>query len=51
MTETDWGSEFLTYKIELQNRAMQNDITLWVINSKMFIEILLSSYQFDFVKY
>ena len=36
--------EFSGYKIELQDRVTLNDITLWVINSKMFIEILLSSY-------
>ena len=39
-----WGSEFSSYKIELQNRVTQNDATLRVTNSKMFIEILLSSY-------
>ena len=30
--------------LELQNRVTQNDVTLWVTNSKFFIEILLSSY-------
>ena len=39
-----WGSEFSNYKIDLQNRFTQNDVTLWVTNSKMFIEILLLSY-------
>ena len=37
-------SEFSSYEIELQNGVLQNDVTLWVINSKIFIEILLSSY-------
>ena len=37
------GSEFSSYEIELRNRVMQNDVTLRVTNSKMFIEILLSS--------
>ena len=36
--------EFSSYEIELRNRVMQNDITLRVTNSKIFIEILLSSY-------
>ena len=30
-----WGSEFSSYEIELQNRVMQDDITLWVTNSKV----------------
>ena len=30
--------------LELQNRVMQNDVTLRVINSKLLIEIVLSSY-------
>ena len=38
------GSEFSSYETELQNRVTQNDVTLRVTNSKMFIEILLSSY-------
>ena len=33
------GSEFLSYKIELGNRVMQNDVTLRVTNSEIFIEI------------
>ena len=37
------ASEFSSYKIELRNRVTQNDVTLWVTNSKTFIEILLSS--------
>ena len=45
------GSEFSSYKIELRNRVTQNDVILRVTNSKMFIEILLSSYQLDFVKH
>ena len=28
------GTEFSSYKIELQNRVMQNDVTLRVTNSK-----------------
>ena len=39
-----WGSEFSSYQIELRNRVTQNDVTLPVTNSKMFIEILFSSY-------
>ena len=38
------GSEFFSYEIELRNRVTQNDVTLRVTNSKIFIEILLSSY-------
>ena len=38
------GTEFSSYKIELQNRVMQNDVTLRVTNSKIFIEIIFSSY-------
>ena len=38
------GSEFLSYEIELQNQVTQNDVILRVTNSKIFIEILLSSY-------
>ena len=30
--------------LELRNRVVQNDVTLWVTNSKRFIEILFSSY-------
>ena len=30
--------------LELQNRVTQNDVTLRVNNSNIFIEILLSSY-------
>ena len=37
------GSEFSSYEIELQNQVTQNDVTLRVTNSKIFIEILLSS--------
>ena len=39
-----WGSEISSYKIDLQYRFTQNDVTIWVTNSKMFIEILLLSY-------
>ena len=45
------GAEFSGYEIKLRNRVRQNDVTLRVTNSKMFIEILLSSYQLDFIKY
>ena len=38
------GSEFSSYEIELRNRVTQNDVTLQVTNSKIFIEILPSSY-------
>ena len=38
------GSEFSSYEIELRNPVTQNDVTLRVANSKIFIEILLSSY-------
>ena len=50
-TDEDRGSEFSSYKIELRNRVTQNDVTLRVTNPKIFIEILLSSYLLDFVKY
>ena len=43
-----WGSEFLSCEIELRNRVTQNDVTLWVTNSKFLKEI--SSYQLDFIK-
>ena len=33
------GSEVLSYKTELQNQVTQNDVTLRVTNSKVFIEI------------
>ena len=46
-----WGLEFSSYEIELQNPVTQNDVPLQVTNSKVFIEILLSSYLLDFVKY
>ena len=39
-----WGSEFSSYEIELPNGVTQNDVTFRVTNSKIFIEILLSSY-------
>ena len=38
------GSGFWSYEIELRNRVAQNDVTLWVSNSEIFIEILLSTY-------
>ena len=38
------GSEFSSYEIKLQNRVTQNDVTLRVINSEIFTEILISSY-------
>ena len=37
-------SEFSSYEIELWNRVTENDVTLWVTNSKILIEILLLSY-------
>ena len=46
-----WGLEFSSYEIELRNWVTQNDAPLRVTNSKVFIEILLSSYLLDFVKY
>ena len=45
------GSEFWSYEVDLRNPVMQNDVTLRVTNSKIFIEILLSSYLLDFIKY
>ena len=39
-----WGSGFSSYEIELRNRVTQNDVTLRVTNSKVFIESLLSNY-------
>ena len=45
------GSEFSSYEIELRNRVTQNDVTLRVTDMKIFIEILLSSYLLDFMKY
>ena len=38
------GSRFSSYKIELQNRVTQSDVTLRVTNSKIFLETVLSSY-------
>ena len=38
------GLEFSSYEIELRNRVAQNEVTLRVTDSKIFIEILLSSY-------
>ena len=37
------GSEFSSYELELRNRVTQNDVALRVTNSKIVIEILLSS--------
>ena len=45
------GSEFSSYEIELQKRVSQNEVTFQVTNSKIFIEILLSTYLLDFIKY
>ena len=42
--DQEGGSEFMSYKIELRIRATQNDVTLRVTNSRMFTEIILSSY-------
>ena len=41
---TEGGSELSSYEIEWRNRVTQNDITLRVTNTEIFIEILLSSY-------
>ena len=38
------SSEFSNHETELQNRITQNEVTLPVTNSKIFAEILLSSY-------
>ena len=38
------GLEFSSYEIELPNRVTQNDVTLGVTNSKIFIGILILSY-------
>ena len=35
---------FIEYGIELRNQVTQNDITLRVTESEIFIEILLSRY-------
>ena len=40
----DPSLEFSSYKIELQNRVTQNDVTFWVTISKSFIKILILSY-------
>ena len=37
-------SKFSSYEIELPNRDTQNDITLQVTNSEIFLDILLLSY-------
>ena len=37
-------SEITSCKIEIRNRVTQNDATLPVTNSKIFIEIILLSY-------
>ena len=34
------GLELSSYKIELRNRVTQNDVTLRVTDSKIFIEVL-----------
>ena len=45
-------SVFMRFGIlELQNGVTRNDVTLRVINSKIFIEILLLSFWIDFVKH
>ena len=38
------GSESSSYEIKLRNRVTQNDVTLRVTNSEIFIEIVHSSY-------
>ena len=47
------GTEFSSYKIELQNRVMQNDVTLRVTNSKsknkkLHFELLTRRFNFYF---
>ena len=37
--------------LELRNRVSQNQVTFQVTNSKIFIEIPLSTYLLDFIKY
>ena len=51
LTEKVWGLEFSSYEIVLRNRVTQNSVTLWVTSWKIFTEILLSSYELDFIKY
>ena len=45
------GSELSSYELELRNQITQNDVTLRVTNSKIFVEIHVSSYQLEFIKY
>ena len=47
------GTEFSSYKIEFQNRVMQNDVTLRVTNSKIkyrnsSFELLTQRFNFYF---
>ena len=51
MAASERGSEFSSYEIELRNRNTQNDITLRVANSNIFMEILLSSNSINVIKY
>ena len=37
------GSEFSSYKNELKNLVMQNNVTLRITNSNRFMEVFLSS--------
>ena len=45
------GLEFSSYEVELGNRVTNIDVSLRVTNSEIFIEILISSYKLDFIKY
>ena len=44
ITEKARGSEFSSYRIELRNRVTQNNVTLRVTNSNIFLEILSLSH-------
>ena len=48
-----FSSWFLALKKTIQQRVAKSnfDVALRVTNSKSFIEVLFSSYKFDFVKY
>ena len=39
-----WGSKFPSYETELRNWVTQNNVTIGVTNSKIFVEVLLLSY-------
>ena len=50
MTPSTRGWEFSSQEIELPNQVMQNDVTVRVVNLEIFIGIVLSSYEFSFIK-